>query len=103
MPRKSLHQKATSTISDRIAKAMPGVGRAIASADMDYVLAHSFRAATMTIDELAEATGVSVATANRFAHTLGFSGFPLSSRTRARIRERAGASGEDARRVVAQA
>ena len=75
MPRKSLHQQATSTIKDRIAKAMPELTpshRQMA----DYVLAHSFRAATMTIDELAEATGVSVATANRFAHTLGFSGFP---------------------------
>lgn len=75
MPRKSLHQQATSTIKDRIAKAMSELTpshRQMA----DYVLAHSFRAATMTIDELAEATGVSVATANRFAHTLGFSGFP---------------------------
>ena len=75
MPRKSLHQQATSTIKDRIAKAMSEFTpshRQMA----DYVLAHSFRAATMTIDELAEATGVSVATANRFAHTLGFSGFP---------------------------
>ncbi|GHU27279.1 transcriptional regulator [Betaproteobacteria bacterium] len=60
---------------DRIAKAIPKLTpshRQMA----DYVLAHSFRAATMTIDELAEATSVSVATANRFAHTLGFSGFP---------------------------
>lgn len=75
MPPRSLHQQATSTIKDRIAKAMAEFTpshRQMA----DYVLAHSFRAATMTIDELAEATGVSVATANRFAHTLGFSGFP---------------------------
>jgi DNA-binding MurR/RpiR family transcriptional regulator len=60
---------------DRIAKAMPELTpshRRVA----DYVLAHSFRAATMSIDELAEAASVSVATANRFAHTLGFSGFP---------------------------
>ena len=52
MPRKSLHQHATSTIKDRIAKAMPELTpshRQMA----DYVLAHSFRAATMTIDELA--------------------------------------------------
>lgn len=52
MPRKSLHQQATSTIKDRIAKAMQELTpshRQIA----DYVLAHSFRAATMTIDELA--------------------------------------------------
>ncbi len=75
MPRKSLHHRATSTIKDRIAKAMPDLTPSYRQM-ADYVLAHSFRAATMTIDELAEATGVSVATANRFAHTLGFSGFP---------------------------
>ncbi|MDR1934170.1 MAG: MurR/RpiR family transcriptional regulator [Candidatus Accumulibacter sp.] len=75
MPRKSLQNQAASTIKERIAKAMPELTsshRRMA----DYVLAHSFRAATMSIDELAEATGVSVATANRFARTLGFSGFP---------------------------
>ena len=42
----------------------------------DYVLANPFRAATMTIDELAHAVGMSVATANRFARALGFDGFP---------------------------
>lgn len=41
----------------------------------DFVLANPFRAATMTIDELSEATGISVATANRFAHALGFDGY----------------------------
>ena len=75
MPRKSLLQQANSSIKDRIAKVMPDLTPAHRQV-ADYVLTHSFRAATMTIDELAEATGVSVATANRFAHTLGFSGFP---------------------------
>lgn len=42
----------------------------------DFVLAHPFRAATMGIEELAGAASVSVATANRFAHRLGFGGFP---------------------------
>lgn len=42
----------------------------------DYVLGNVFRAATMTIDELADAVGISVATANRFARTLGFDGYP---------------------------
>lgn len=69
-----MHQTA-STTKDRIAKAMPEFTPAYRQM-ADYVLAHSFRAATMTIDELAEAAGVSVATANRFARTLGFSGFP---------------------------
>lgn len=41
----------------------------------EYVLAHSFRAATMSIDELATAAEVSLGTAHRFAHLLGFSGF----------------------------
>lgn len=95
MPRTSLHQQATSSIKDRIARAMPDLTpshRTMA----DYVLAHSFRAATMTIDELAEATGVSVATANRFAHTLGFSSFPAFRAELVRGFERAGASGADA-------
>jgi len=41
-----------------------------------YVLAHPFRVATMTIDEFAAATGVSVASANRFARTLALPGYP---------------------------
>jgi DNA-binding MurR/RpiR family transcriptional regulator len=42
----------------------------------DYVVANAFRAATMSIDELADAVGISNATANRFAHALGFDGYP---------------------------
>jgi hypothetical protein len=42
----------------------------------EYVLANPFRAATMHIDELANAVGASVATANRFARALGFDGYP---------------------------
>lgn len=75
MPRKSVQQQATVNIKDIIAKAMSSLTPAHRQM-ADYVLAHSFRAATMTIDELAEATSVSVATANRFARTLGFPGFP---------------------------
>ncbi|WP_409017933.1 MULTISPECIES: MurR/RpiR family transcriptional regulator [unclassified Caballeronia] len=41
-----------------------------------FVLANLFRSATMRIDELAGAVGASVATANRFARALGFSGYP---------------------------
>lgn len=41
----------------------------------DFVLANTFRAATMTIDELSAAAGISLATANRFAHVLGFDGY----------------------------
>jgi len=41
-----------------------------------YVLAHPFRVATMTIDEFAAATEVSVASANRFARALDLPGYP---------------------------
>lgn len=41
----------------------------------DYVLAHPMLAATMGIEELAEASGVSIATVNRFARTLGLAGY----------------------------
>jgi DNA-binding MurR/RpiR family transcriptional regulator len=75
MLRKTVQQQATVTIKDIVAKAMPSLSPAHRRMAV-YVLAHSFRAATMTIDELAEATSVSVATTNRFARTLGFVGFP---------------------------
>lgn len=42
----------------------------------DYVIANAFRAATMSIDELADSVGISNATANRFARALGFDGYP---------------------------
>jgi DNA-binding MurR/RpiR family transcriptional regulator len=42
----------------------------------EYVLAHQFRVATMTIDEFAAAVGVSVASANRFARALDLPGYP---------------------------
>ena len=75
MPQQAFQQQATVTIKDIIARTRPAMTptqRQMA----DYVLEHPFRAATMTIDELAEATGVSVATVSRFVQTLGFPGFP---------------------------
>lgn len=42
----------------------------------DYVLSNVFRSATMSIDELASAVGISIATANRFARALGYDGYP---------------------------
>ena len=42
----------------------------------EFVLANPFRAATMRIDELAQAVNASIATANRFAKALGFDGYP---------------------------
>ncbi|MYN14334.1 SIS domain-containing protein [Pusillimonas sp. TS35] len=42
----------------------------------DYVLAHPFKVATMSIDEFALQCKVSIATANRFARALGLPGYP---------------------------
>nr|WP_255474906.1 MurR/RpiR family transcriptional regulator [Pusillimonas sp. ANT_WB101] len=41
----------------------------------DYVLAHPFKVAMMTIDEFAQECQVSIATANRFARALGLPGY----------------------------
>ncbi|HEX2531002.1 MAG TPA: MurR/RpiR family transcriptional regulator [Burkholderiaceae bacterium] len=62
-------------ITERIAKTYPSLTSAHRKA-ADYVLANPFQAATMTIDELADAVGMSVATANRFARALQFDGYP---------------------------
>lgn len=75
MPQAALQQQATVSIKDIVARAVPKLTPAHRRM-AEYVLSHSFRAATMSIDELAEATGVSIATVNRFACTLGFPGFP---------------------------
>jgi DNA-binding MurR/RpiR family transcriptional regulator len=75
MRQESFQQQATATIKEIVARAIPEMTPAHRQM-ADYVLKHSFRAATMTIDELAEATGVSLATVNRFVRTLGFAGFP---------------------------
>ncbi|AOB30636.1 transcriptional regulator [Bordetella sp. H567] len=63
------------TIAERIANAQPAFSRTQHRL-AEYVLAHQFRAATMTIDEFAAANQVSVATANRFARALGLPGYP---------------------------
>ncbi|HEX7749155.1 MAG TPA: MurR/RpiR family transcriptional regulator [Bordetella sp.] len=62
-------------IAERIARAQPGLSRTQHKM-AEYVLAHPFRVATMTIDEFASAVGVSVATANRFARALDLPGYP---------------------------
>jgi DNA-binding MurR/RpiR family transcriptional regulator len=63
------------TIMARIADAYPTLSQAHRLA-ADFVLKHPFQAATMMIDELARAAGISVATANRFARALGIDGYP---------------------------
>ncbi|RQR63821.1 MurR/RpiR family transcriptional regulator [Burkholderia sp. Bp9002] len=74
-----LHPPAVSdaepSIAARIAAAMP-VLTPIHRRMGEYVLANPFRAATMRIDELAQAVSASIATANRFAKALGFDGYP---------------------------
>jgi DNA-binding MurR/RpiR family transcriptional regulator len=63
------------TIIARIAKAYPSLSQAHRKA-ADFVLEHPFKAATMMIEELATAAGISVATANRFARALDLEGYP---------------------------
>lgn len=63
------------TIMARITNAYPRLSRAHRKA-ADFVLKHPFQAATMMIDDLAAASGVSAATANRFARALGIDGYP---------------------------
>jgi len=67
--------KSVSSIAGRIARAQPAFSR-MQHGMAEYVLAHQFRVATMTIDEFAAAAGVSVASANRFAKALGLPGYP---------------------------
>ncbi|EGP43629.1 MurR/RpiR family transcriptional regulator [Achromobacter insuavis] len=67
--------KTTLTIAGRIARAQPGLSRTQHKM-AEYVLAHRFRVATMTIDEFAAAVSVSVATANQFARALDLPGYP---------------------------
>ncbi|MCU6432458.1 MurR/RpiR family transcriptional regulator [Undibacterium sp. Jales W-56] len=63
------------TVNTRIGKVYMHLSKAHRKT-ADYVLSNVFRSATMSIDELANAVGISVATANRFARALGFEGYP---------------------------
>ena len=63
------------SMAQRVARVLPSLTRAHRGM-ADFVLAHPLRVATMPIDELAAATGVSIATANRFARALEFDGYP---------------------------
>ena len=64
------------SITVRISRARPALTRSHQRM-ADYVLAHPLQAATMPIDELAAAVGVSMATANRFARAIGLDGYPM--------------------------
>lgn len=63
------------SIAERISRTLPELS-ASHRLMADYVLAKPFKVATMSIDEFAQACGVSVATANRFARRLGLPGYP---------------------------
>lgn len=67
--------KAPLSVAARIARAQPAFSP-MQHRMAEYVLAHQFRVATMTIDEFAAAAGVSVASANRFARALDLPGYP---------------------------
>ena len=90
------------TIADRIAQAQPTLS-ATQHKMANYVLAHQFRVATMTIDEFALAAGVSVASANRFARALGLPGYPQFRAELARGFEAALEPVEKLRTVMAHA
>lgn len=62
------------TVAQRIAQALPRLTRSHRQV-ADFVLEHPLQVATLPIDELAAAAGVSVATANRFARALDFDGY----------------------------
>ncbi|WP_179221973.1 MurR/RpiR family transcriptional regulator [Inquilinus limosus] len=70
-----MDQDPPQTLTNRLAQSLDALSPAHRRL-ADFVLQHPFRAATMGIEELAGAAQVSVATANRFAHRLGFGGFP---------------------------
>ena len=63
------------SMTQRIGRVLPKLTRSHREM-ADYVLAHPLQVATLPIDELAAAVGVSVATANRFARALEFEGYP---------------------------
>jgi len=65
---------ADSVVAERIAALYPELSQAL-RAFADFVLAEPMLIARMSINETVEATGVSVATANRFARKLGFEGY----------------------------
>jgi DNA-binding MurR/RpiR family transcriptional regulator len=61
-------------VVEKIARAHPQLSR-LHRRVADFVLQRPLHAASMPINELAVAAGVSIATANRFARALGFAGY----------------------------
>ncbi|MCX5495520.1 MurR/RpiR family transcriptional regulator [Kaistia dalseonensis] len=65
---------ASAIVAERIAAAYPELSQALRTF-ADFVLAEPLRIARMSINDTVAASGVSVATANRFARTIGFDGY----------------------------
>jgi DNA-binding MurR/RpiR family transcriptional regulator len=65
---------ADAVVAQRIAQAYPSLSPAL-RAFADFVLSEPMKVAHMSINETVSASGVSVATANRFARSLGFEGY----------------------------
>lgn len=59
-----------------ITEALPTYSRAFTQL-AEFILSKPFAVSSMSIEELAKAADVSVATVNRFAHECGFNGYPL--------------------------
>jgi DNA-binding MurR/RpiR family transcriptional regulator len=62
---------AADVIMERFGSLSPGHQRLA-----EFILAHPHQAAMMTLEEMSQSTGVSVATANRLAAKLGLKGYP---------------------------
>ena len=67
--------KPSENLFSHIRGALPTYSRAFKQL-ASYILAQAFAASSMSIEELAQAAGVSVATVNRFAHACGYDGYP---------------------------
>ena len=63
-----------SPVASRITQAWAGLSQSHQDVAR-YVMAYPLQVAALPIDEMAEAAGVSVATANRFARALGYDGY----------------------------
>lgn len=70
----SAYLPASSVVAERIEAVYPELSQALRTF-ADFVLSEPIRVAQMSINETVEASGVSVATANRFARKLGFDGY----------------------------
>ncbi|WP_434779565.1 MurR/RpiR family transcriptional regulator [Neisseria sp. Ec49-e6-T10] len=69
-------ENSSNNLIKHITDSLPGYSRAFKQL-AEFILNKTFAVSTMSIEELAIASDVSVATVNRFAHECGFDGYPL--------------------------